>query len=352
MTGNKCYLTDYEDYDGVFVSFGDDKGRIFRKDFEEIDAGYVAFGGNPKGGVVQPVAPTTAEQRLERKNELKARGTLLMALPDKHHLKFNIHKDAKTLMEAIKKMFRGNKETKKIYDNEVKSPFSVSTSTQNISFVSSSNTNSTTEPISAATSVSAVSAKIHKSALLNVDTLSDDVIYSFFASQSNSLQLENDDLKHIDADDLEEIDLKWKGHFARECRSPKDTRRNGAAEPQRSNVPVETSTSNALVSQCDGVGSYDWSFQEDEEPTNYALMAFTSLSSSSDNEVVSVSKSCTKAYAILQSHYDKLTDNYRKSQFDVISYKTGLESVEARLLVYQQNEFVFEEDIKLLKFEV
>nr|GFD31203.1 hypothetical protein [Tanacetum cinerariifolium] len=47
-----------------------------------------------------------------------------------------------------------------------------------------------------------------------------------------------------------------KGHFARECRSPKDSRRNGAAEPQRRTVPIETSTSNALVSQCDGVGSY------------------------------------------------------------------------------------------------
>nr|GEZ00213.1 hypothetical protein [Tanacetum cinerariifolium] len=50
-------------------------------------------------GVVQPVAPTTAEQKLARKNELKARGTLLMALFDKHQLKFNSHKDAKTLME-------------------------------------------------------------------------------------------------------------------------------------------------------------------------------------------------------------------------------------------------------------
>nr|GFA15550.1 hypothetical protein [Tanacetum cinerariifolium] len=33
-----------------------------------------------------PVAPTTAKQRLARKNELKARGTLLMSLPDKHQL--------------------------------------------------------------------------------------------------------------------------------------------------------------------------------------------------------------------------------------------------------------------------
>nr|GFC03428.1 hypothetical protein [Tanacetum cinerariifolium] len=62
-------------------------------------------------GVIQPVAPTTAEQKLAIKNELKAHGTLLMALPDKHQLKFNSHKDAKTLMEAIKKRFGGNTKT-------------------------------------------------------------------------------------------------------------------------------------------------------------------------------------------------------------------------------------------------
>nr|GEY49089.1 ribonuclease H-like domain-containing protein [Tanacetum cinerariifolium] len=212
-------------------------------------------------GVLQPVAPTTAEQRLARKNELKAHGTLLMALPDKHQLKFNSHKDAKTLMEAIKKrslpsewrthtiIWRNKTDFEeqslddlfnslKIYEAKVKSSSSIGTTTQNIAFVSSSNTDSTTEP--------------------------------------------------IDADDLEEMDLNWqmtmKGHFAREFRSPKDSRRNGAAEPQRRSVSVETTTSNALVSQCDGVGSYDWSFQVEEEPINYARMAFSSLSSSSDNE--------------------------------------------------------------------
>nr|GEW50362.1 ribonuclease H-like domain-containing protein [Tanacetum cinerariifolium] len=74
-------------------------------------------------GVVQPVAPTTAEQRLTKKNELKARGTLLMALPDKHQLKFNIHKDAKTLMEAIEKQFGGNKETKKVQKTLLKQQY-------------------------------------------------------------------------------------------------------------------------------------------------------------------------------------------------------------------------------------
>nr|GEV28207.1 retrovirus-related Pol polyprotein from transposon TNT 1-94 [Tanacetum cinerariifolium] len=116
--------------------------------------------------------------------------------------------------------------------------------------------------------------------------------------QSSSPQLNNEDLKRIDVDDLEEMDLRWqmvmltmrsrschrKGYFARECRSPKDSRRNGIAEPHRWTVPVETSTSNALVSQCEGVGSYDCSYQAEEEPANFALMDFSASSSSSDTK--------------------------------------------------------------------
>nr|GFA57507.1 hypothetical protein [Tanacetum cinerariifolium] len=340
-------------------------------------------------GVLQPVAPTTAKQKLARKNELKAHGTLLMALPDKHQLKFNCHKDAKTMMEAIEKssesldqihdrlqklvsqleihrvslshedvnlkflqslpsewkthtlIWRNKADLEeqslddlfnslKIYEAEVKHSSSAGTTTQNIAFVSSSNTDSTTEPVSVAASVSVFCAKMPVSSLPNVDSLSNVVIYSFFASQSSNPQLGNEDLKQIDSDDLEEMDLKWQMAMLtmrarRECRSPKDSRRNG---------------------------SYDWGFQAEEEPANYALMAFLSSSSSFDNKVVTCSKACSKAYAQLHSQYDKLTADFRKSQFDVISYQTGLESVEARLLVYKQNESIFEEDIKLLKLKV
>nr|GEU44740.1 putative reverse transcriptase domain-containing protein [Tanacetum cinerariifolium] len=74
-------------------------------------------------GVLWPVAPTTAEQRLARKNKLKARGTLLMALPDKHQLKFNSHKDAKTLMEAMVKRCGGNTETMKVQKTLLKQQY-------------------------------------------------------------------------------------------------------------------------------------------------------------------------------------------------------------------------------------
>nr|GEU47963.1 retrovirus-related Pol polyprotein from transposon TNT 1-94 [Tanacetum cinerariifolium] len=201
------------------------------------------------------------------------------------------------------------------------------------------NTDNTNESVSVVPSVFAASTKVPVSALPNVDNLSDAIIYSFFASQSNSPQVDNDDLKQIDADDLEEMDLKWKmamltmrarrGHFARKCRSPRDTRNK---DTQRRNIPV------------------------DEEPINYALMAFISVNSSgfsgSDSEVAPCTKACSKAYSTLQSHYDKLIVDSRKSKFDVLLYKLGLESVEARLVVYQQNENMFKEDIKLLKLDV
>nr|GEU55034.1 putative ribonuclease H-like domain-containing protein [Tanacetum cinerariifolium] len=252
-------------------------------------------------GVLQPVSPTTAEQKLARKNELKACGTLLMALPDKHWLKFNSHKDAKTLMEAIEKRFGGNTETKKvqkallkqylkIYEAEVKHSSSIGTTTQNLAFVSSSNTDSTTELVSATASVSAVYAKLHVSSLPNVDSLSNMAMLTmrarrFLQRTGKNLEANGPTSLGFDMSKVECYNCYRKEHFARECRSPKDSRRNGAAEPQRRSVLVETSTSNALVSQCDGVGSYDSSFQAEEEPANYALMAFLSSSSSSDNEV-------------------------------------------------------------------
>ncbi|GJX87712.1 ribonuclease H-like domain-containing protein [Tanacetum coccineum] len=71
------------------------------------------------GLLTKTYPPTTAEEKLARKNELKARGTLLMALLNEHHLKFNTYKCAKSLMKAIeKKVWRFlNKTGRKISAN-------------------------------------------------------------------------------------------------------------------------------------------------------------------------------------------------------------------------------------------
>nr|GEY01921.1 hypothetical protein [Tanacetum cinerariifolium] len=292
--------------------------------------------------IVQPIAPTTAEQRLARKNELKAHSTLFMALPDKHQLKFNIHKDAKTLMEAIEKRFGGNKETKKklISQLEILGE-SLSQEDINLKFLRSLPTEWRTHTfiwrnktdlkeqslddlfnslkiydaevkISVVAGVSAASAKVPVSALPSVDTLSNAIIYSFFASQSNSPQLDNDDLKQID-------------------RTGRNLRANGTTSMGFDMSKVECYNCHRkrhFTRECSVMGweAMTGAFRKKKNQSNMPSWL-------SPPQVLPV--------LIM-----------RKSQFDVISYKTGLESVEARLLVYQQNETVFEKDTKLLKLNV
>ncbi|GJT63316.1 hypothetical protein Tco_1006849 [Tanacetum coccineum] len=66
------------------------------------------------GTVKQEYKPTTVEEKQDRRNEMKARATLLMALPNKDQLKFHSSQDAKLLIEAIEKRYEGNKESKKV----------------------------------------------------------------------------------------------------------------------------------------------------------------------------------------------------------------------------------------------
>nr|GEZ49657.1 hypothetical protein [Tanacetum cinerariifolium] len=122
-----------------------------------------------------------------------------------------------------------------------------------------------------------------------------------------------------------------KGHFARECRSPKDSRRHSAAEPHRRTVPVETSTSNALVSQCDRVGSYDCSYQAEEETANYALIDFSSLISSSDNELRD------NALVTLRQKLEKAEQERDDLKLKLENFQTSFKNL-TELLASQTNE--------------
>nr|GEV90879.1 hypothetical protein [Tanacetum cinerariifolium] len=55
----------------------------------------------------------TTEEKAQKKNDVKARSMLLMALPNEHLLTFSQYKDANTLFEAIQARFGGNDATKK-----------------------------------------------------------------------------------------------------------------------------------------------------------------------------------------------------------------------------------------------
>ncbi|GKE60961.1 putative ribonuclease H-like domain-containing protein, partial [Tanacetum coccineum] len=141
-------------------------------------------------------------------------------------------------------------------------------------------TGSTNEVVKTAHGVSAANSMANASTLPNVDSLSDAVIYSFFMEMltmrarrflkktRRNLGVNGTDTIGFDKTKVECYKCHKRGHFARECRAPKNQ--------------DEETTSNALVSQYDGFG-YDLSDQAEEGPTNFALMAYTSSSSSSSD---------------------------------------------------------------------
>nr|GEW30551.1 hypothetical protein [Tanacetum cinerariifolium] len=182
----------------------------------------------------------------------------------------------------------------KIYEPEVKETSSSNTNTQNVAFMSSNSIRSINGAVNIAHGVTTASTQAIVVNLTTIDNLSDAVICSFFASQPNSPQLNNEDLQQIHPDDLKEMDLRWKmamltiramrflkdtgrkfsmngnetirfdkskvecyncckrGRFARECKAQRN-QENKNRESTRTTMPVETSTSSTLVS-CDGLG--------------------------------------------------------------------------------------------------
>ncbi|GKA10139.1 hypothetical protein Tco_0689572 [Tanacetum coccineum] len=58
-------------------------------------------------GVGKVIPPTTSEEKAQRRLELKARITLLMGIPNEHQLKFNSIKDAKSLLQLLRRCLEG-----------------------------------------------------------------------------------------------------------------------------------------------------------------------------------------------------------------------------------------------------
>nr|GEY94317.1 xylulose kinase-1 [Tanacetum cinerariifolium] len=74
-------------------------------------------------GAEATVPPKTTAEKIARMNKLKVKSTLLLAILDENLLKFHGIKDAKTLWEAIKTRFRGNKESMKMQKTILKQQY-------------------------------------------------------------------------------------------------------------------------------------------------------------------------------------------------------------------------------------
>ncbi|GJV44402.1 putative ribonuclease H-like domain-containing protein [Tanacetum coccineum] len=280
----------------------------------------------------------------------------------------------------------------RVYEDEMKRYSSSTSNSQNLAFLSSKNTSS----ISTASGNFGVNTAGGTSSTSQRSSTpcADEVMCSFFAQQTTSPQLENEDLQQIDEDDLEELDLRWqvamltvrvkkfiqktgrnldfkgkqpvsldkskvecynchrKGHFARECNSGRNQGKRPYGDNGRRNASTNEPSSQALVAQ-DGLGGYDWSHDFDE-PVNYALMAISSSSSSSssDNEVQNCSKQCLESFKTLQKNYDSEREKHNRARLEIQGYELALESLESRILGHEKNELAWGEKYEFQNYEL
>ncbi|GJS95942.1 hypothetical protein Tco_0802910 [Tanacetum coccineum] len=144
------------------------------------------------------IPPTSVEEKAQRRAELKARSTLLL----RTDLERN-KPEIKTL--SLDDLFNNLKD----YESKVKGTSSSTTNSHDVAFLSSSSTNSATRAVNTAQGFNTASTQGAADSSTTVESLSDVVIYSFFASQLSILQLDNEDLQQIHPGDLEEMDLRW-----------------------------------------------------------------------------------------------------------------------------------------------
>nr|GEW10573.1 hypothetical protein [Tanacetum cinerariifolium] len=242
----------------------------------------------PTVGTVVPLK--TEAQKLARKNELKAKSTLLLAIPNEHILKFHSIKDAKSLWETIKiSRFEGNKESKKMhktilkqqyenfvasrsegldktYDREIKLRLQLSQRC----FWSSENNKNISETVTAAHDIPATCSKEQPFA----SSYADDVVMitmrvkKFMKRIVRNLNFNGKEPVGFDKTKVECYNCHIRGHFARKFRAPRNQGNRSA--------------DNEIRVVQDGLGGYDWSYQ-DEGPTDFALMAYFSDSTISLN---------------------------------------------------------------------
>ncbi|GJS44360.1 putative ribonuclease H-like domain-containing protein [Tanacetum coccineum] len=202
--------------------------------------------------VTKMSVPVTAEEKTNKKNNVKARSLLLMALPNEHQLTF---KSLDSIFNRLQKivsrlailgvviaqedlnskflsslppewnthvvvwMNKPEVDTMsiddlynnfKIVEQKVKKSVGASSGAQNLAFMTAPSTSSTNDANTASPQVSTASPNVNTaSPQVSTASLSDNVVYAFMVENPNGSDLLHQDLEQIREDDLEAMDLKW-----------------------------------------------------------------------------------------------------------------------------------------------
>ncbi|GJT89958.1 putative ribonuclease H-like domain-containing protein [Tanacetum coccineum] len=357
--------------------------------------------------------PATAEEKTKKKNDVKARGLLLMALPNEHQLTFSQYPDAKSMFAAIETRFGGNAATKKtqktllkqqyenfsatsaesldsifnrlqkivsrlailgviiaqedlnlkflsslppewnthvvvwmnkpeietmsiddLYNNfkiveqKIKKTVGTSSGGQNLAFMTAPSSSSTNDANTASSQVSAASPSVNTASLqVCTASVSDNTMYTFMVENPNASNVLHQDLEQIHEDDLEAMDLKWWSVITV--------------------ISWDTLPGNAEHQEARKISSEIKTTQGSKETKKTLPRQYSEVHNDK-----TCSKSCLKNYESLKKQYDDLVAKKHEIEFKAITYKRGLDTVEAQLVRYRKNEVLFSKEVVVLKREV
>nr|GEX47865.1 hypothetical protein [Tanacetum cinerariifolium] len=194
--------------------------------------------------VTKMSVPVTADEKTSKKNDVKARSLLLMALHNEHQLTSSQYNDAKTMFAAIETRFEGNEATKKTQKTLLKQQYENFNASSTESLESIFNrlqkivsrlailvwmNKADIETMSiddlyknfkiveqdvkksvGTSTASTVSSNVNiASPQVSIANFSDNVVYAFMVENPNGSNLLQHDLDQIHEDDLEAMDLRW-----------------------------------------------------------------------------------------------------------------------------------------------
>nr|GEY59928.1 hypothetical protein [Tanacetum cinerariifolium] len=314
----------------VVIEFGDS----YEAPKDVSDTGSASEGSAKKKGRTIAV---TIEDMQKRRNDVKARTTLLLALPDEHQLRFGKReRDAGANFQHTAGHSKNNSGKEEV--------------------------NTASFP-TASTQVSPASANVAAA------SFSHDTVCAYIASQSNGSQIKYEDINQINKDDIEEMDIKCNmallsmraDRFWKKMEKKITIQGTDVAGFDKSKGSKTKEQAPKALMAIDGV-EWDWSYMANEEesydlvadqnaPIEFALMA----KSSSKNKVFDnslCSKACKKNTDSLNTKITELSEKLSDSKTMLYHYKLGLSRVKARLVEFKNQEIELCEKIRGLEFNV